>query len=141
MLQTPRKLILWVPTSLNRCDHGRYVLRFPSSLHPTSWLLKYLTPQADKYLKHIEEHLEGGAPTIKACHKIDVQSKAECGTSDVSSPKDAASLITTESGDIPDVPFRPCEKRRLHWSGLTCQYCSVPNVYPSHAPRLQIWHL
>ena len=100
-------------------------------------LPKYPTPQADNYVKY----LEGGAPTIENNDKIDLPLNAECGMSDASSYKDNTPLIIAESGDTPDVPFRPCEKMRLRWSGLTCQYRSVPHIPLPQARFLQIWPL
>lgn len=42
--------------------------------------------------------------------------------------------------DTPDVPMRPAEKKRLHWKGKTCKFCSgrIEDVSTNNT-HYQIW--
>ena len=68
---------------------------------------QYPTPLADAYLLELESRIaqQGNNPT----------------SAETSLPLPLGSDIST-ANDTPDVPSRPSEKKRLHWTGQTCKW-------------------
>ncbi|KAF8319144.1 uncharacterized protein EI90DRAFT_2978648 [Cantharellus anzutake] len=74
---------------------------------------QFSTPKADGYFKQPEET---ATPAIDASDK---QLNDASEAASAQSFKQNLLTTTAESSDTPDVPFKPREKTRLNWTGLT----------------------